>query len=331
MKNTRYNKELMFKIVKHSGGMLVSQLYDSLPKNERPHRKYFIEFLRKISGLYLLPYSTRENCLFVTTTHGIVMSRKRLLIMSEAIRQQEVFKYDWFVNVKQLPKVYSDLKAWTKPYRKSEDGQIISEGTNFDEAIDWMKYYLMHQSQTLFNQQKRNNEKPDWTITMKQAPMKPNITLLSLYRRHIYIYAHLTDNHRLNLIEFKVLDSDDNLTNRRLANITLAINDFMYYHKIQCKYSITVYVWNRRKLELYSSRLKMRPEVVERAAELKDKTLKTELFTKRFEGYQYVNLNLDQYFSQTGLSYWDNSNNRELLKDNDPEVLEMNLKRGNIK
>jgi len=82
---TKYNKEEVKKLIeqKHSG-LLVEQLFEAIPENERPARSYFVEFLRSIKGVYVHPFDVFSNRFFVTTLKEKLVAKRRLLVMLAA-------------------------------------------------------------------------------------------------------------------------------------------------------------------------------------------------------------------------------------------------------
>lgn len=84
-KNTKYDKDAVKRLVEEKrGGLLVEQLYEAIPENERPSRSYFLEFLKSIKGVYTSQYDVFTNRFFVSTLHGKDLAKRRLLVMLAA-------------------------------------------------------------------------------------------------------------------------------------------------------------------------------------------------------------------------------------------------------
>ena len=318
MPRTKYSQDLVRTKIEHRGGMLVGQLYEWLPEEDRPSRKYFVEFLRKIKGVSLMKYDTSENCLFVTTAHGMRIGKKRLLIMVEAIEQYTGKPAKWYKEVSQLSEVYETLIRINGRY-----------WTYLNEAINWMNYYNKHQQQTLKMRNIKRDESlltiqsnPGKSISMNDAPEKPFVTLLNLHRRNIFLEIRRTLEGELRLC-CHVLDSDDNLTKEKLISITNNIINFMAYHSMGIDWYIIVYTWNARKKELYQRRLTVPKSKVVRESE-KLYRYKNEIWDDHYKGFKYIDINLSRHFNKDGLDYWNNDSNRKLLRKEDPEILAIN-------
>ncbi len=121
-------------------------------------------------------------------------------------------------------------------------GNNIQLSAHLYKGKEWMQFHLDHKNQSLKNRNRKGDASKDKFINIKNAPEKPKVTLLMLYRRHIYLRPKLDESKHLKSIEFMVLDSDDNITNQKLIEITRRINDFMEYHQMAYHYSITFYV-----------------------------------------------------------------------------------------
>ncbi len=85
-KNTKYDKDAVKRLVEAKrGGLLVEQLYEAIPENERPSRSYFLEFLKNIKGVYTSQYDVFKNRFFVSTLHNKdLLAKRRLLVMLAA-------------------------------------------------------------------------------------------------------------------------------------------------------------------------------------------------------------------------------------------------------
>lgn len=320
MPRAKYSQDLVRTKIEHRGGMLVSQLFDWLPEEDRPSRKYFVEFLRKIKGVSLMKYDMSENCLFVTTAHGMKIGKKRLLIMVEAIEQHTGKPIAWFKEVRQLTEVY---RAFMKHNNRN--------WTYFDKALNWMDYYNKHQQQTLKmrNAKSNNSQTIDYsetekTISMNDAPEKPSISLLNLHRRNIFLELRRKTDGQIWLCAH-VLDSDDNLTKEKLISITNTVLEFMAYHSIGIDWYVVIYTWNSRKKELYKNRLTVPKSKVVRDSD-KLHRFKNEIWDDHFNGFRYIDLNISRHFNKDGLDYWNNDCNRKLLRKEDPEILTRNQK-----
>ena len=82
---TKYNKEDIKKLIEQKrSGLLVEQLYEAIPENERPARSYFVEFLRSIKGVYVHPFDVFSNRFFATTLKEKLVAKRRLLVMVAA-------------------------------------------------------------------------------------------------------------------------------------------------------------------------------------------------------------------------------------------------------
>lgn len=83
--NGKYDKAKIKKIIgQKRGGLLVEQLYEAIPEEERPARSYFVEFLRSIKGVYISPFDVFTNRYFVTTLKDKQIGKRRLLVMLAA-------------------------------------------------------------------------------------------------------------------------------------------------------------------------------------------------------------------------------------------------------
>lgn len=298
MKNTMFNKETVLNKINKRNGLLVTQLYDWLPEDERPNRKYFTEFLRKIKGVKLLKYDSGENVLFATTSHKVSMNQKRLAIMIEEADRILEGKSSFIIEEKDLLSLYRFLIKHKNSFYK-----------NLEEGCFWMNYYLAFQKDTLRKNDKKPEAKPDEEEEGDPydepeekkkpekpiGPFKPPITLLQLYKRNIYLRPHY-NSEGIYEITFHLFDVGDNLSQDKLKRDIEIMSAFLAYHRINVRYSVVVYTWSETKKNQYAKQIVILKEKLKRL-DFADWASKDDLITVGFNGVSYVNLDAARFFN----------------------------------
>lgn len=291
MKNTMYNKEKIFNKINQRNGLMVGQLYDWLPEDERPNRKYFTEFLRIIPGVKLVKYDSGENFLFATTNHKISMIQKRFSIMVEEFERSFDTEADFVIKEKDIPKLYDFFIKQIHPYY-----------SYLEEAKNWMNFYLEFQEQTLskWNAKLENAvidlDVPNVELSMNNAPWKPPITLLQLFKRNIFI-SHVSDKNTILRLTFHLFDVNDNLNSVKLKRDIAVISAFLTLHKINVRYSVNVYTWSQYKKDVYEKQIIINKKKIERIKTV-DWPAKDDLITIGLKGVIFMNLGADRLFNQ---------------------------------
>ena len=107
---SKYNYNQIIEIINNKRrGLLVEQLYSLLPEDNKPSRKYFIDFLRSIPGVYVCKYDERMNRYFVTTLHGTEFSKRKLLVMLAEWENKYQKNVSWYKSIYEIDEVYLEL------------------------------------------------------------------------------------------------------------------------------------------------------------------------------------------------------------------------------
>lgn len=146
---TKYDHVLVKKVIEdYRGGLLVEQLYEVLPVESKPNRKYFVEFLRGISGVYVCKYDERMNRYFVTTLHGTSFSKRKLLVMIAGWEMIYRKKAYWYKNIFNLSEIYLELIKGCK--ESTRLNKKIIGAINLIEAMQVVSSYIGYQK-NIFN------------------------------------------------------------------------------------------------------------------------------------------------------------------------------------
>lgn len=149
----KYNSEDVKKIIEeHRGGLLVEQLYALLPDDNKPNRKYFIEYLRKIPGVYVVKYDERMNRFFVTTLHGTEFSKRKLLVMLSEWEMKFQRKASWYKSIYNLDEVYLEIIKAYKFYAKKYKANLYP--LYLIDAIQFVSSFTGNQKMIFNNRHK---------------------------------------------------------------------------------------------------------------------------------------------------------------------------------
>ena len=160
-KNTKYNKDTVKKLIEEKrGGLLVEQLFEAIPENERPARSYFLEFLRSIKGVSISPYDKFKNRFFVSTLHGKDEAKRRLLVMLAAWEYENKRPATWYVEPSGLPGVYKELIA---RLGNREGKYIKGVNMNLYASFVWSSKFAADLKTAL---KKRNSPKRETVLTL---------------------------------------------------------------------------------------------------------------------------------------------------------------------
>lgn len=207
----KYDKEFIKNCIdKRRGGMLVEQLYEILPQEQKPNRKYFIELLRSIPGIYVCKYDERMNRFFVTTLHGTEFNKRKLLVMLTAWEMKFNKEASWYKRVTELPGVYREL---LKAARINLNQKI----SNFEpcllfEDLIWVSYFAGLQKSIFSKRHEVNqdivmksNEQETISIGFSRKWGNPYKITDGWYEHEVkdfYIAHFLENNLQDNLYEF---------------------------------------------------------------------------------------------------------------------------------
>lgn len=173
--NGKYDKAKIKKIIEQKrGGLLVEQLYEAIPEEERPARSYFVEFLRSIKGVYISPFDVFTNRYFVTTLKDKQIGKRRLLVMLAAWEQMYKRCADWYVEPNALYKIYGELI-----YRlndRSKSYYNIGGTENLVSSYLWMAWLGGKQKSALKLRHKNvEGETSSWNSSSNKLKISSNL------------------------------------------------------------------------------------------------------------------------------------------------------------
>lgn len=274
----------VLEILNRDGGMLLSQLYENLPKEDRPSYSTFTRFMKSVPGVKYSQVFKQSPAKFITVLPRITPRKKKILVLLTELRLQGIELF-WYVDIVNIPSCYNRLK---KHYPNAR---------YFDENSAHLTLFLK-------NSRNLSIKSPEKERISNIAPI-----LYGLVRRGVYpiIRKNKDDSYEL---RWFYLDSSNQIFKSSYRSTFALICAFMSYHNMDMPWSISVLTWDDKSIDLYKHVLKTPAKSQVDNYSFKDKFLidgssdarKSELL-KRFNGLQFESINISRYFTKVSVEH----------------------------
>lgn len=309
-------KYKVFEKIAERDGLLMKQLYEFLPKENRISYSTLRRWIAQeaaINKVSRTKFEQLSNCVYLTNSRKLSTKRKRLMVL---VAQWEVHtgkKAIWYKPSTELHLIYLMMAKHLKP---SGDTIADIEEAKFRkryliQSHDWMKKTMEdkvrraeHQRLRRLGLEKKNNIRDDSNISKAfdinkfEYYKKPNPSLYGLWSRGIMPYFfHSKIDKSIESIAWIFLDIEKDLPVERFLEGVRAIFDFMIIHELkEIPFKIAVYTWNQKTKELYQKR----HQVSLKRIALKEKypRQREKLWVSgQYRGTIFINFNIDKYLN----------------------------------
>lgn len=313
----------IFNVIKERDGMLMRQLYETLPENDRVSYSYFrawVEKSRTSAGVLRRRPFSRSNSVFLTANRHISDRRMRLMIM---ITEWEILSKktaSWYCPADRLHSVYGKFKALV-PKDPQSDWESEQNRRRLIWDLKWKEHWT---KQMIENKNKRleiYRKMSPKIREMKGSTEEVQESISKIYKsksKEVSIVTPLTFTHGSNKFTYSeapedsihslwargifpafyknqttlepssvvwhFFDIENNITQDRFNHAIADIFDFMIINDWNgLDFMIYIYTWNESRSKIYANMHKVEHAVLK----IKNKKGLGKLRTERIDSGRF--------------------------------------------